>query len=346
MRSWTVGARIVVLVGAAVLSSRLASAQAPLEYSLDVDVEAPTRCATQPGITAAITRILGPPAETDTPALRVQVEANITDAAGRATLELRVRLSRSGSEPTTGHRSLSSARCDSFVETLAVLVALAVDPSRASAPTTPTTPTTPPDAPEPSEPAPATPRTPRTTGDTDEAPAPDASRSRPIANLGGALGATGGRLPAVTPTAELVARLRLGGAWWAAVRATGAWPSREEFADGDVRIDTFGAAAQLELRVVDGPWSAGPLGGIALEWLWARASGFAEATSATSLVVLGEIGAFTSVRLSDDWALRADGALAGTARRARFVVEGLGVVHRPDALGGRVTVGIDYVFGR
>jgi hypothetical protein len=249
--------------------------------------------------------------------------------------------SSTGSE----QRQVKAARCDELAEAAALLIALSIDPSLTGPPSTPTTSAFPGET----EPA-ATIEKPEAAGEV-KSPDPAAPvhpvpvvPSSPWRLRGGAtFAAWSRRLPGLAP--GIAAHAGMASRHWVVLGELGFFPPRHasvpaSAAGGDLFMASGGG--QLGYLWQLHRLGLGPIAGAELQWLHGEGANVDAPQSADVMLVSVQAGARVSLVFSRSWALVAGAAVALPVNRPRFVVDGVGPVHRPDAWGVRFGFGVEW----
>lgn len=321
-----------------------ASAQAQqASPALALAWSAPAGCPDLADVTARVSRLVD---------LAHAPDGGAVHARGRIvrTHRGRFRLSLAlGARRPSHHRTLVGDACDAVADGAALILALAVDPSAvarrrdAEAP-----PATPAEAPGPSPPAlPAPPvvdlpaTVPVPTVPVPRA-TPAAAATRWMLRAGGALDV--GALPAVSggPSLALTVahgllRVELGAAWVAPRQGLAA---AGKGGDIDLAFGSLAVGAEARTRWID----VGGLAGVEIGVL--RAQGFGVTTPASASppwVAVTLLGTLRR-RLGARWNVVATVGAALPLLRPRFVLDGIGAVQQPAALGLRAHAGVEFAF--
>jgi hypothetical protein len=280
----------------------------------DLEWVAPAGCSSRESVLAAVTRAVGPRRAADVEAIRVRA---VVESSGRG---YRVQLST-----PSGERALEAETCDQLADAVALILALAVEPSAA--------------APQPQERvAPPQPETER------RKPSVSAARSSWLAVGAGQVGDLG-TLPGVAVGAEVFVglrvppvRLEISGAIWA--------PRRQEVegttAGGELTL-TSAVAQGCFLPVLD-RFELGGCIGAGIDSMTATAFGpiVVSRGSAVWTVIAGEARA--GIALYPWLAVHAAFGLHVPGSRPFFVIEGVGQVHRPAPVSGRQSLTVELRF--
>jgi hypothetical protein len=291
---------------------------------------APEGCPAGARVIAEVDRLLGEHGARPPRPLEVTAEVSAGDAGA-----LRVHLEIEG-DPGRRTRDLSAASCDALADAAALILAMTIDPAAVTA-----APPPPPPPPSPAPPPPSPPPPP-------PAPAPSL---RPRFHLAAWARADLGSLPGVSFAAGGTAALALG-----ALRVelgAGAAPARTQLATHPA---ASGATAGGEISLIAG--SAGLCYGVlpegrlelspcaAVELGRLHATGFGvttpgEGNALWSAARLGARLAFWPMSRAAV-VLRAEAAVPFA--RPAFVLEGLGTVHRPGPVAGRLGGELEWRF--
>ncbi len=255
-----------------------------------------------------------------------------------------------GARRPSHHRTLVGDACDAVADGAALILALAVDPSavaRRRDAETATASTT--EAPAPSPPAPPAPPVAATLSATvpnTPAPVPRATPAAPATRWmlrasglldGGALPAVSGGPSLALTVAHRLLRVELGAAWVAPRQGLAA---AGKGGDVDLAFGSLAVGAEARTRWID----VGGLAGVEIGVL--RAQGFGVTTPASASppwVAVTLLGTLRR-RLGARWNVVATVGAALPLLRPRFVLDGIGAVQQPAALGLRAHAGVEFAF--
>jgi hypothetical protein len=257
----------------------------------------------------------------------LKVSVSIQQQPEKSRFSLKIRMN-------AGARELELPSCDEALAAAATLVALSIDPN-AVVPSEPSPAAEPPPAAEPSKPEPLPAPKPKR-------PTATPTRGRYVAVLGGA---SFGEVPAVSPLvgASLGWRFRT-----LAVAVDGFWiaPKTERLPGtskgGSVGVWGAGLSACYLLRQPALRWSA-CLGAQAGGW-HSRGEGVTNPTEQTDWWFAGLARLGASVPVTSAWGLYLAADLVVPARRPWFTVAQLGRIFRPQAVGERLSAGLELSF--
>jgi hypothetical protein len=327
------------------------AAESPVEVArLTFTWSAPDGCPSRDSVLARAQGLLGHPLESSIKTPLV-IEATVA-SLGADVWELRLVSGDASAKP----RVVSATSCAELAEVAALFTALSIDPTLRGAATAmfpelagparenneqlaPGPPVTPPPAPSP--PPAATPPAP--------APAPSASRLaapgpslrlRPVLGAFVALGL--GELPGVAPGVGVEGGLAFE---QLSVRAQLSYFPEQHAAvtdttGGDLSLDAAGVRAAYALA--DGTPNVALTGGVTLGWMHGTGTGVLNRNSGDALLLAFVPGARGTFALSPSLWLTLDAALVVAVNRPRFVLEGLGEVHRPSPVGARFGLGAEW----
>ena len=314
MRLRTTGA----LAAAAAITCLAAPATA---RAADLEWIAPAECPSRASVLDAVTRALGPSSAADTTTLRARA---VVENSGRG---WRVQLST-----PSGERTLEADTCEELGEAVALILALAIDPSRGAA------------QPEPPPVAPI--ESANEKEKEKEQPTPPATLAKtPLLAFGAGQLTDFGTLPSVAIGGGLVAALRvpplrfeIAGAIWAPQRQSVAGTT----SGGDLTLASGVAGACLLPAI--GRFELGGCAGVGVDSMTATAFGpiVASHGSGAWMVLAGEARA--GVSLLPWLALHGGFGLEIPVTRPSFVIEGVGQVHRPAPVSGRQSLTLEVRF--
>ena len=333
--------RAFAVAAAALACAFFLAHEALADGSLTLEWRAPAECPAGKTVEREVSRLLGgAPA-----ALPLTAVAEVTHDDARWRVQLRTR-----SAENTGDRAIESDSCGELADATALVLAMAIDPARvaatraapvASAPdagidpltsvkvTPPSTPATAPPTPAATEPpsAPPRPPPPRKTfaigpyllGDVGTLPNPGVGPALAFAWTPGAL------------------RIQLKALFFPANTA------RLPFSRGGT-FELFGADASGCYEVLLGVFELGPCLGVELGALKGTGFGVNKQTPALAFWAAPSVGGAFAWRIGSSFALRLELAALFPLQRPEFVLDGVGVVHRPAAVLGRGGLGAEIRF--
>jgi hypothetical protein len=318
------------------LTPTLALAQGGFRFDWSV----PETCPAREQVVIRAEQLLGRALEGAAPA-DLTLDARVTRTSEN---EWQLALSQSSSTGTE-QRRVKAAHCEELAEAAALLIALSIDPSLTSQPSAPTTSA----FPNETEPPPPLQKPEAAGGVPSQHPAAPArpvpvARSSPWRLRGGATFAGwSGRLPGLAP--GIAAHAGVSSGTWLVLGELGFFPPRHASVDdsaagGDVFMASGGGQLGYVLQL-DG-LELGPTAGAELQWLHGEGANVDHPRSADVMLVSVQAGARVSLVFSRSWAIAAGAALARLVNHPRFVVDGVGPVHRPDAWGIRFGVGVEW----
>ncbi|MDB5216346.1 MAG: putative secreted protein [Myxococcaceae bacterium] len=299
------------LAAAAVILCLAAPATA---RAADLEWVAPSGCSSRESVLDAVTRALGSSSTADVGAIRARA---VVESSGRG---WRVQLSTAN-----GERTLAADTCEQLAEAVALILALAVEPARATAqPEERAAP------PEPEKEA--------------ALPASTAAKASLLA-IGAGQVADFGTMPSAAAGAEIFAairvpplRIEVAGALWAPQRQSVVGTS----AGGELMLIS-GVAHGCFLPVLD-RFELGGCVGAGVDSMNANAFGpiVVSRGSGAWIVLAGE--ARVGLSLLPWLAIHAGFGLQVPVTRPSFVIEGVGQVHRPAPLSGRQALTLEARF--
>jgi len=312
-----VGCATILVVSA---SARVASGSPAAD--VDFEWEGPGDCPARSDVLLAISRLLPHP-EAPT---KVHVHAAATHDEGAWRLRI-----RTGTEDDVRERTLAGDSCAELADAAALIVALAIDPAASSPRKDADTSTV-----APAAAAPSASRADHTTAP----PTASGPRLRAFASALGALDAAA--LPSAAPgfggsIGALVGRVR--------AEAYGILlPSqRSTISGGDVGGDVSLVAGGVRFgyAALDAPVEIVPEIGFEAGQLSASSFGVLTAGSGTALWVAPELGVLGGYALARNLDLVLTTHALVPVSRERFIVVGLGEVHRPPAVTVRAALGLE-----
>lgn len=333
VRARTPGARVsaaCALLASSALSSRLAEAQSPTPDAFTLEWIAPPGCPDQAAVTASIRELLRARPEPQRRTLRARAAVENDGEAWT----LRV---RTGDGDEDRERVVPGADCAELADAAAVIVALAVDTALHERP--------PPPAPLPASAAPV-PTRPPAPGEADQAAAPAERPGPAVVASAGVFGAFDAvALPAPAPGLGVEIGVGLGrlgiaahGTWLPSQRAT----IEGSRAGGDVSLLLGGAT--LRYRVLRAPLELDAALAFEVGSLHAEAVEAPEVPDVSEGRVLWlapGAGLRAGYPISPHWVVQLGAMALFPLSRERFVVLGLGEVHRPPVATVRGTIGIE-----
>ncbi len=330
-------------VAAAALAFAFFLAQGALaDGSFTLDWRAPAECPDGKTVEREVSRLLGgAPA-----AVPIAAVAEVTHEEARWRVQLRTQ-----SAENTGDRAIESDTCRELADATALVLAMAIDPARVAATRASPVIVVPPDAGidastsvivvPPSTPATAPPT--RAATEPPSAP-PGPPPPRKTFAIGPYVLGDIGTLPnpgvgpalafAWTPGAL---RLQLTGLFFPSNTA------RLPFSRGGT-FELFGADAGGCYEFLFGVFEAGPCLGVELGALKGTGFGINKQTPALAFWAAPSVGAAFAWRIGSSFALRLELDALFPLQRPEFVLDGVGGVHRPAAVLGRVGLGAEVRF--
>jgi hypothetical protein len=329
----------------------VAEAQAG-SHPIAIDWIAPDGCPRAEQLRAEIHRLLGgePPPDSER---RVAAQAVVTRAGERWRLTLRIE-----AEGSTGERSLESGDCETLAQATALVVALAFDPERVAAQSddaVPEQPTPEGDgerAPEDPPPVPVPQRTPPRGSD---AP-PDAPRNTSLdatstgssereveITLGVALAGDTGALssPAAGggPTFGIVyhwLRIEASGVGWLPQAAAS---ETRASAGGDFTF--LSAALDGSVLLLLEPVEIGPYAGLEIGRMHAEGFGVDRPGEGSIVWAAARVGVGAAWSFTPLMALRLQLGAVVPFDRPRWILDNVGLIHRPGPVTGRLSLGLE-----
>ncbi|MBX3130614.1 MAG: hypothetical protein KF718_28100 [Polyangiaceae bacterium] len=317
------------LLAGAWLTAGPARAGEPIE----LEWSAPDGCPTRQDVLSRAAALLG---QTESEQ-RILARGRIRAAEGEFELELETVTSDG-----TGRRRLRAGQCEELAQPAALLLALAVNPAVTAPEPAPPEPTPEPAALDSTPPAAAPaapvapPRGPR--------PAEGARESRWAARLGLGVAGDVGALPTPAPGIAGSVGAALGGTTLEA-RLTVLLEQRTEVGGGRggaFTLTTGGLSACHDVAAA--PVLLAPCLGVEVGRLSGAGFGVTEPGSGSALWVAGLAGLRGVEALTDGLGVWVGAELVVPVGRPEFVLENVGVVHRPARAGGRAAIGAEVRF--
>lgn len=316
-----IGCALVLLVP---LSARANAAVFELAW------RAPAACPAREDVLARATRLLGhePGATLERPLTVDALVEQLPDNTWRLQLTL-------GEQSPP--RSVTATSCDELGEAAALLIALSIDPTldpNAAAAKAPAA------APEPAPPLePESP--PPASRATAEPPQRDSAPWQ--LRLGAGLALWTGRLPGLAPGAQ--AHVTVAREQASLSLDLGFFPPQHagiagSEAGGELWLASVGPKLGYGFAV--GAASVTPRLGAELQLVRGAGSGVENPSSAQAVLLGVEAGTRVGLQLSKSWQGVAEGAVSALIWCPRFVLEGVGQVHRPERLGLRFGLGAEW----
>ncbi|MBX3207130.1 MAG: hypothetical protein KF764_18935 [Labilithrix sp.] len=326
-------ARAAAVGGIVTSVTTVARAEAPPALPLELAWDAPAGCPDAAFVTARVEAILRGP-----PAAPVAVVARGTVERAGAAYHLALTLRTGDLEET---RAFDAATCAALAEAAAVVVALAIDPSRDDASTERTPPPEPTPAPEAPPPPPAA-RPKRNRSPT--SPRPPAPISRVALGLGGALGL--GALPEASGAVLVSGTLRLERVRVGLLGSVTMPVSATFDRSAGATFHQLEAGAFGSYLVPIGPVAIGPAANLELSHVRVRGFGIREPKLSTTFWPTAVVGARLEAKLASRLGLfsRADALFPIAAPAFSLATpEGSVRLHEPGLPALRLSLGLEIV---
>lgn len=309
----------------------LAAGAARPSEPIELEWSAPDGCPTRQDVLSRAAALLGQTGSEQ----RIIARGRIRAAEGEFELELETVTSDG-----TGRRRLRAGQCGELAQPAALLLALAVDPAVTAPEPAPSEPTSEPTPIAPA-PAPAAPPTPAAPGPR---PVDEARESGLAARLALGLAGDVGALPAPAPgiAGSLGAAL---GPTTLEARLTVLLEQRAEIGGGRGGAFALASAGLSACHdVATTPVVLAPCLGVEAGRLSGAGFGVREPGSGSALWVAGLAGLRGVQTLANGLGVWVGAELVIPVLRPEFVLENVGVVHRPARAGGRAAIGAEVRF--